>query len=335
MLNAWTRLHPGRQITVVSTLPDWFIQTRLPQAAYRRASFDTGLVQKDAVLIDIESSLKQALGLLSTWDELVRQERAWLAEQAAELVISDIPALPLEAAAQLGVPAYALGNFSWDWIYSEFARLDTAWNQIVERFRTGYAAGGRLLRYPFSGPMPAFKQTLDIPLVASPGNDIRRRLAAECGADPAKTWLLFCFADLTFTPEGLKNLARYRDYQFFTTGRLNWDCANCFSLDPTGRKFADLVASVDAVVSKPGFGILSDCAANDKPLVYVERENFVEYPVLVEGIDRHLRGLHLPLQKLYNGQMEPALTKLDRLGGPTVKLRVAGAEEVAKLLMGG
>ena len=38
----------------------------------------------------------------------------------AALVVADIPPLALAAARLAGVPAIALGNFTWDWIYRDY-----------------------------------------------------------------------------------------------------------------------------------------------------------------------------------------------------------------------
>ena len=123
------------------------------------------------------------------------------------------------------------------------------------------------------------------------------------------------------------------DYCFLTTGDLNWDAPNAYSLNPKGTIFADLVASVDAVVSKPGFGILSDCVTNNKPILYVERENFREYPVLEAALKRHLKSLHIPLKKLRDADLKSTLDALQQgLPEPQERLDFDGAERVAHRL---
>jgi methyl coenzyme M reductase subunit C-like uncharacterized protein (methanogenesis marker protein 7) len=67
------------------------------------------------------------------------------------------------------------------------------------------------------------------------------------------------------------------------------------------------MASCDLVVSKPGFGIVSDCIANQKPILYTDRDNFAEYPILVEGIERHLAHAFVPSDQLYAGELDAGI----------------------------
>ena len=57
----------------------------------------------------------------------------------------------------------------------------------------------------------------------------------------------------------------------------------------SGLRYEDLVAAVDVVVTKPGYGIISECVANDTALLYTSRGDFVEYDVLVREMPRVLR----------------------------------------------
>ena len=60
------------------------------------------------------------------------EERAFLEECEAALVVADIPGLPLRAAKDTGRSALAVANFSWDWIYRPFIGQDSAWSRHVE-----------------------------------------------------------------------------------------------------------------------------------------------------------------------------------------------------------
>ena len=44
-----------------------------------------------------------------------------------------------------------------------------------------------------------------------------------------------------------------------------------------GLRYEDLVAAVDVVLTKPGYGIIAECVANDTAIVYTSRGHFVEY----------------------------------------------------------
>jgi hypothetical protein len=53
--------------------------------------------------------------------------------------------------------------------------------------------------------------------------------------------------------------------------------------------YPDLVAAADAVISKPGYGIVSECIVNGTALLYTARGRFVEDDMLVAEMPRMLR----------------------------------------------
>jgi hypothetical protein len=66
-----------------------------------------------------------------------------------------------------------------------------------------------------------------------------------------------------------------------------------------------VVAAVDVVVTKPGYGIISECVANDTALLYTDRGHFIEYGVLVREMPRYLRCAYLPQAEVLTGHWRP------------------------------
>ncbi|MCA9795856.1 MAG: hypothetical protein KC910_28810, partial [Candidatus Eremiobacteraeota bacterium] len=319
ILEHFWQSHPELEFTVVTDLPEWFLAARLSRRPLplRRASFDVGMVQKDSVEVDLAATLARLEEVFGRRQQLVRQEAEWLQAVGARAVAVDIPSMPLEAAALAGIAGVAVGNFSWDWIYSELEAPE--FEPVIQALREGYARADRLLRFPFSCPTPAFARVSDVPLVAKPGRSVRARLAQATGANPELPWLLFSFTTLNLEAEAIERLASLQGYQLFTVHPLEWSGSNFFAIDPAAFAFTDLMASVEAVVTKPGFGILSEAVVNDTPLIYVERQDFAEYPILEAAIRDSLRGIHLPARDLYAGRLGTALEQLEAgLAAPAV-----------------
>ena len=341
VMQALRRERPDVRLTVISGLPKDFLRDRLrgfPEGAlaFRRAAFDVGLVQLDSVRADIPATLEKVTALLARRPALVEEEAAWQRSIAADIVIADIPAIPLAAAARAGLPRIAIGNFSWDWIYAPYAETDPRWQPAVDAFRADYAAADVLLQYPLSPDMSAtFPRRIDIPLPSRPGRSRRAELAARTGADPARRWILLSFTTLDWTPDALDRVAAIRATDFFTVRPLEWTgIPNIHAVDRAEFPFSDIVATVDAVLSKPGFGILADCAANDKPLVYADRDNFAEYPVLERAIKLHLRHVHIPAASLYAGNLRPSLDALPSAPPPKSLLPLGGDTAAARHILG-
>ncbi len=335
IIRALNELQPDLPVEITSDLPESFFKNRLPPAGnrHRPGSLDVGMVQIDSIRMDIAESLKRAESLLGEWNSLLKRERRYLVESGAGLVVSDIPAIPLEAASELGIPCIAVGNFSWDWIYSAYAANDERWSPIVETFRRGYSKADLLLRLPLSDEMTAFPKRIDVPAVASPGRDRRADIARLCGCSPQKQWILLSFTTLEWDEPALANVERLDEYEFFTVLPLEWRGKNIYPIDRESVAFSDILASMDAVVAKPGFGIISDCAVNRKPMIYADRSDFLEYPILVESIQKYLRNVHIPAGKLYRGELADALQAIRRSPEPAQSLPAGGAQVAAGHLL--
>lgn len=300
---------PHLAVDIVCILPPEFLSNRIGSVrnSIRKNSFDIGMVQKDSIRVDVAATLASLEKLYSQREELIEREVRYLEQRNVAVVICDIPDLPLEAAAIAGIPRMAVGNFGWDWIYSNFIRQDPRWKGIVERIREAYGKTDLLLRLPFSDAMGAFPVIEDIPLVASPGKSRRNAIAGLTCCDKSKRWILLSFTSLDWSEEALDRIEKITDYEFFTVCPLAWKRRNIHALRREQVTFSDIVASVDAVVSKPGFGIMSDCVVNRRPLIYAERSDFSEFAVLEAAIRRHLKYIHIPAEELYRGDLLPSI----------------------------
>jgi L-arabinokinase len=312
VIRAVNRLHPDVSVYIVTKLPSAFLTSHIgsPRNAIRAESFDIGMVQLDSIRTVIGATLSKIEELYSRRDELIAQEIEFLNEQKIDLIVADIPAIPFEAAAIAGIPCVGVGNFGWDWIYSNFVSRDEHWRPVMTAFSEGYSKTDLLLRLPFCEEMTAFPNKEDIPLVASPGTPRRSHLCSLTGADPKKKWILLSFTTLDWSDTALAKVELLKDYEFFTVLPLEWHRGNIHPLQREDAAFSDVVASVDAVLSKPGFGILSDCMANRKPLIYADRQDFLEYPILEAAIKQYLKHVHIPAEDLYAGELQSSLDQI-------------------------
>ena len=316
-------LQEHQPVTVVTRVSPSFFSGRLgPSLSLRPRAFDLGLIQIDSVRGDVAATLRAYQPLMGQTEELIDEEVAFLRDSGVKLVVVDSPALPLSAARRCGIPGLALTSFGWDYIYSPFVQEDPGWSQVCEWFQRHYRAATFGLQYPFAAPIEAIASREEVPLVATPGRVCREAIAARSGADPDKPWVLVWFHQLEPDLGALESLP----VEIFTVGSLGWPIANGHQVD---MEFVDLLASCDAVVSKPGFGILSDCIANRKPLVYVPRTDFREAQLLEVAIQRHLRYACITPQALYAGDWQPSLEQARMAPEPEQTVAVGGAEQIA------
>jgi hypothetical protein len=336
IIRAVNELSPHITIEIVSTLPRSFLsnQAGSTRNPIRAKSFDVGAVQLDSIRVDVAATLEKATHLYRQRRQLAEQEAAFLASVGVSLVVVDIPGLPIEAAALAGIPSVAVGNFGWDWIYSDFVPRDARWRPIVDMFQEQYLKTNLLLRLPFCEAMSAFPHIQDIPLVATAGRSRRSEIAALTGCHPEKKWILLSFTSLNWTEATLECVERIEEYEFLTVLPLQWKRRNIHALSREQMVFSDVIASSDAVISKPGFGILSDCIVNRKPLIYADRSDFLEYPILEASIRKYLRYVHIPASKLYSGDLMESLNEIWARPGPEAELTAGGDRIAAERIAG-
>jgi UDP-N-acetylglucosamine:LPS N-acetylglucosamine transferase len=102
-----------------------------------------------------------------------------------------------------------------------------------------------------------------------------------------------------------------------------------------GVRYEDLVGAADAVVTKPGYGIITECIANDTAMLYTSRGHFPEYDVLVKEMPKYLRTAFIGQDELFAGKWETAVNKLLAQPKPKnyQKPETNGADVAAELLL--
>ncbi len=289
------------------------IVTSGPEALYRRAvrgpfefraeACDTGLAQKSALVIDEEGTVDAWRRFDAGYAARVEREARWLRDAGASVVLGDIPPLAFAAAADAGVPAIALGNFSWDWIYRHFAARQPALHEAADRAAAAYGRCGLLLELPFAGDLSAFPRRERIPLVArhprADRGDTRRKLHLDGAV------VLVSFGGLGLPGFDPAVLARMPGFTFIVSdgdrGPANVRCVTNTTMEAACLEYVDLVAAADVVVTKPGYGIVSDAIAAGTRMIYTDRGDFPEYPILVREMAEWLACAYVTNTQLLDG----------------------------------
>ena len=80
--------------------------------------------------------------------------------------------------------------------------------------------------------------------------------------------------------------------------------------EPLGLPFTDLLCSVDAVLTKPGYGTFTEAAYNGVPVLYMRRENWPEQDCLIDWLQRNVRCAEISESQLADGQLHDELDRL-------------------------
>jgi hypothetical protein len=337
VLGALHALEPAARIAVVTAGPDWVFRQAVGDGLQFRAEpADVGLVQKGALVIDTAATAAECEAFERERPARVEREAAWLRETGARLVLGDVPPLAFLAAARAGVPGIGMSNFSWDWIYRHLARHEPRLHTAADAAAAAYAQATDLLQLPFAGDLSAFPRRTPVPLVVRRPSvtrlEGRRRLGL--GLAPA---VLLSFGGLGLPGFEFSVLSKLRSFQFLSepTGSdapPNVRVVSLAELAAHGMTYLDLVAAADVVVTKPGYGIVTDAIACRTRTVYTERGDFPEYPILVEEMPRWLPAVHVSNADLLAGRLRPALDAVLAAPFPDPP-RMDGAEVAARALL--
>jgi hypothetical protein len=350
VINAIVGARPETRIVVRSRVPEWFLRTSTPYPIeIQPADTDTGVIQQDSLSLDEAETIRQARAFYRDFEAAptgtvsrVDAEAALLDAHAATVVIGDIPPLAFAAAHRAGIPSVAIGNFTWDWIYGGYAAFVQQAPDVIATIRDAYATATLALRLPFHGGFETLPVVRDIPLVArrsGRSRDEARRLLAIPGNYPVVLasfgghGLRLSYADvaarneltLLVTEHEAAGTPRHERLHVFDTADMR----------ARGIRYADLVAAADVVISKPGYGIVSECIVNESALLFTLRGRFIEQDVFLREMPRVLRTGEISRDDLVSGRWEDAVRELLLQPPPPERMTSNGAaiarDEILKI----
>jgi hypothetical protein len=319
------RLPAGWGIVVRTAAARWlFDRTVRVPVTFIPGATDTGVVQIDSLRLDERETARAAGRFYDGWDAHVRREATLLQEHDVRLVVADAPPLAGAAAAAAGVPAAVCANFTWDWIYEGYARAFAAdAPHVLPLIRQAYAAATLAWRLPMHGGFETIRDLRDVPLVARHATHSREEVLAALDIPGDRPLALTSFGGYGLESLDWAQLDCRDDWTILTTGRdggrqlprgvLEIDEHLLYG---RGLRYEDLVAAADVVITKPGYGIVSECIANRTSLLYTSRGHFVEYDVMVREMPRMLPCRFIDQADLAGGRWLAALDALHAVPAP-------------------
>jgi L-arabinokinase len=344
VVDAMRRRRRDVPVIVRSAVPAWLFEASARRLNVQRFDTDSGVVQRDSLSIDEEETARQARRFYQDFDERVAAETGWLVAHDVKLVVADIPPLAVAAADRAGIPSVALANFTWDWIYRGLPGFETGAPDVLEIIAAAYARATHALRLPLHGGFaPMMPVVRDIPLVARRSLVGRAAARRALGLRDDKPIVLASFGghDLRVSYEavvagGSLTLVLTAVDPAATAAAIpsaHVKCLSSHDLAQQQLRYEDLVAAADVVVSKPGYGIVSECIANDTALLYTSRGRLIEYDVMVAEMPRMLRCRFMTREDLLAGRWAEDVDRVLNQHRPPVTPLTNGAEVAAEFIL--
>lgn len=338
VMNELIRRKPDRRIIIKTSAPEWFFREQLNgQIIFHHLECDVGVIQSDSLNLDPSASLKAYSTFLSGRNRLIENELDFVREIKPRLIIGDIPPLAFLVANEAGIPSLAVGNFSWDWIYEPYVSRYPEYRHIIPIIKSEYRKTTLLLRLPFSGEMSVFPNRRDIPLIARCSTRKREEIKELLDIPCDRPVVILSFGGFRLGEDYYRKLSRIDDCIWLASERVGFKLAAIRNISREQMVklklgYPDLVKAADVVITKPGYGILSECIANRTRMLYTSRGEFREYPILVEGIKKCLPSAFISQEKLKSGDFKNELINVLNKPDKFLPVPVNGAEIVADII---
>ena len=263
VVRALASIAPHVEVFIRSAAPARVFEPIAP-GRVEQTSIDAGMAEDGPLAIDAAGTLGRLITLLERRDPIIAEELAAVRRIGAGLIVADIPFLAGDVAAA-GVPCVGMSNFTWDWICDPLLAGEEHYPAVRAAMVAGYAKMEAVLRLPLGDVSEGFREKVPVPLIAGRSTRGRGGVIRRLGIDERDGRPRVLVAMRGGVPPDVLAAAACGAPEFLLLGTQDLPAG----LPPNVRAvrlgpeldFSDLVAVCDAVVSKLGYGIVSDCAA--------------------------------------------------------------------------
>jgi hypothetical protein len=329
ILNALTHRLPDLKLTVRSGLPPEKIRTRLNgDFSLIGDRSDFGFVMLDAVRIDYEATARAYRTFHANWPQRVADEAALLTRLRPDLVLTDVAYLPLAGAERAGIPSLSMCSLNWADLFAHVFGSEPWSASIHHEMLAAYCCAECFLRLTPAMPMTDLPHRRTVAPVAALGQDRRAELRSRLACRPGEKLLLVAFGGFD-KDLSANRWPHSRDLRWLIPE--NWPIArdDMTALEPLGLPFTDLLRSVDAVLTKPGYGTFTEAACNGTPVLFVRRVDWPEQDCLIEWLKLNSRCHEIGEAALMTEGLHEALDNLWQQPAPPLPFPDGAAEAAA------
>lgn len=309
VLNALAAHIPKLRAILRTTVPGSFFQDRLTLPwSLQPVQQDIGCIQEGPLRIDIPATWTAHCRYHQDWEERLGQEVAALRAARPRVIIADTPYLACAAGFHAGVPAVGLANFTWSEILTNFGpEGDSRSISLLAAIDRSYRCADFGLRIAPGLPLRSYQDVIDIGPIAEPAAP-KRDVVRSCLQMPeGESLVLIAFGGVRLTSLPFPTMEQLEGYRFLVDGPVPDGLARSRSLQTLPLPFKSLFASVDVVMTKPGYGTVVEAVALGIPVVYVRRNCFADEHPLVDFLKQYGRASELSSEDFSLGRWKTSL----------------------------
>ncbi|MGM0444101.1 MAG: hypothetical protein ACQEQV_07945 [Fibrobacterota bacterium] len=306
-------LPPDWHVHIISSIDRSFFEEELTRPfSWEYARWDCGCIQKDALHIDIHKTYRKYAAIHNRNTRNARRIAASLAPKTPVLMVSDAASFPAVIARNLGIPSLLCTNFTWHDIYSPFTQQEPAFIPLLREMAREYAL--------FSHVQPLYPGRLVQPNTKAtvwPEAALLRKAAARrediCRfhrVDPTERIVLLYVGNYGIASPLWQNLGQLRGYRFMGIHSPEPVPAGFIQLTKSAFTLQDYSGAADLILSKPGYGTVSEALSSQIPFLYLQRYNFAEQDMLLRDLHALGRARELGTEEMHPCGFDRACTDL-------------------------
>lgn len=282
---------------------------------------DQPLLMKNAITLDIPATVTALQAYHLRTAEEIALLTALMQRHQVSLVISNIGYFPLVAANALKLPSIAFCSLNWADILSAYAHLSADLPPLIAVIKHCYAAAEVFLAPQPAMPMPAMNDVISVGPVARGG---RSQSLAKLLQHPASTrYGLVSLGGISYPlhfqewpsvdgwvwiAAGVENpRPDLIDLQQLTAQPGTSQQLTPQQLTPQQQllEFTDVLSSVDLLVTKPGYGNITEAGCAGIPVACLPRPDWPETAALLDWLQQKVPVLMIEETPLISGQCLP------------------------------
>jgi len=301
VLNALNEVSPNITITLRTALPNELVKSLLNNPVeHIQRSNDFGMYMTSALDVDKPQSAKAYQALHQHWDVEVVSEAELLQALAPDLVVSNVSYLTLAAAKTIDLPSIAFCSLNWAEIYRGYFHHRPEAHAIYQQMLTAYNSALVFFQPEPSMYMPGLDNLHTVGALAMIGTNQRAKLIEQqkLGAD-CRFVLVSLGGVATKIP--VEQWPQFPDIVWVITWQQDVSRPDIVAHTQFDISFTDLIASCDAIITKPGYGTVVEAVCNQIPILYVARQDWPEEPYLIEWLAQWGRSQQITYQQLQSG----------------------------------
>ncbi len=318
-------------VTVQTEIPRALIEKRL-DCPFRQVArtADIGMLMDGPTVIRWEESLRAYQAFHRDWDDHLRAQTAIFSAHRPDLVLTDIPYLPLVAAKSLGIPAVAYSSLNWVDIIEVNERIADRMRPELATMRDAYRQADCFIQPEPSMPMPWLEKRCPVGPVMRVGENIRPRIDADLGLAPDDRLVLVSLGGIPLA-DRLECWPALPGVHWMIADSATQARDDVHLWSEAQYRFIDVLASADLVITKPGYGMFTEIAAVGLPALNIARPDWGESAVLEQWLGARATLRTIPLEQLFEGDIAAEVTELLAVDRATPTLPTGIAEAVALL----